>query len=152
MSLINLRNKDRRTVTYSDKKQSAWLPSSCKIGYGKFKASPGDLITFNVGATESEPDYRHGRVIGVITKTDRDGEGGTGKLLVLMLGNTYTFAHEGWVDVADVKECASPERAAAFTTWFMSAPPSEMAEYMREMGPTASKVYDLTNAQKPKVE
>ena len=95
------------------------LLSSSTWGYGKWRCSPGDFITYKEPLTDGSVNLRAARVIGRITECDNDGPSGVGMLCVLAINEDLHFGYERWVDPKDVTGCMDAKHAGAFLTWLI---------------------------------
>ncbi len=91
-----------RTDAIIDRRQVR-LPNASTLGFGKWKAQVGDLLTFR----ETETQLSHGRMIGRV----HWAQGHDGKppirdyILVIVLNDTLDHTYERWVNPKDVERC-----------------------------------------------
>ena len=103
----------RKDAKYS--KKAVMCPKASTIGFGRYKAKPGDLIVFSDGILDSS-----GREIGrVLGRVDASGEPGcpkiVGHILVLQASRDFTSCYIRWIDPALVTYVTdSPTKFAAF--------------------------------------
>lgn len=124
-------------ITTKGKRAIVRVPNASLTGYGKWVASPGDFITFEIPRDDGSSDRRHGRVIGRVDAAGWDGGKGydqpiKGHIAVVMLGVDLSFAHEMWVDPAWVTRCETVSCRAEFFRVFFTADPQDllrMSEY-----------------------
>jgi hypothetical protein len=122
----------RRKIKVSRKKVAKLL-NATSIGYGQWKARPGDIIVFKEWYTNNEYRYRLARLIGVITESDVvEGHSAAGELSVLSINDSIHYGYERFVKCEDVVECYRPEHARTFMTWLLNASVEELEKYVRE--------------------
>lgn len=102
-------NQGMRTCTVSQR-TTGYLPRASTTGYGKYRASPGDLITWC--EEDNGPTMHTGRVIGMVDApamrtVDHRFDAGPIKdwLIVMRLSAELTYAHPVWVDPKMVTKC-----------------------------------------------
>lgn len=110
-------SRTRRIRTVAPRKASAYLPHASKIGYGKYRAQPGDFVRVNFGSGVEGI----GRVVGVVVEIDDDGEDLRGQLEVLIIGNTAAFCYSAVIPVESILLCEPIEHARHFLTRFLAA-------------------------------
>lgn len=131
-----------RRIKVAPRRPSKYLPNASTLGYGKFKARPGDFVTFSEEMSNGNR-LAVGRVVGVIEETDRDGTDFTGKemLLVIMLSDDHSFGYEHWISVDQVRSCMDVGHARHFMAWFLNASPADLLKYRNEDPDTRSAAY-----------
>ena len=121
-----------RNVLYTKRKNvKIFLPNCSTLGFGKYYASPGDLINYKEEYVGGTHGYRLARVIGRIKGTDNCGSQCKGHILVSALEDELTYAYERWIDPKDVFRCVDSKKSAEFISWFLSATPEQLQEYNR---------------------
>lgn len=92
------------------------------LGYGKWKASPGDYVRFREALTDGGHIVTFGRVLGQIKETERDGlEDCAGWLAVAVVADNLTFGYERWVDPSLVIECQPASQVEDFLRAFLAS-------------------------------
>jgi len=122
------KREDARYTT-KGKRATVRLPNVQSVGSGKWNASPGDFVTFQI----PDGERRHGRVIGRVDASGWDGgHAVSGWIAVVMLSVDLSFAHEFWIDPAWVTYCAAVAKHVEFFRAFFTKDPAELlriAEY-----------------------
>lgn len=121
-----LRGNGHRTVRISD--QPTYLPNASRLGYGKYKASPGDFVRWGDGEGDGYSGW--GRVVGRITSHFDDLEDCRGFLVVIKVGSTCAFGHALFVDPAHIEICEPVDQSRLFLTRFLYASPAEISRYL----------------------
>jgi hypothetical protein len=122
---------DRRLTT-SGKRAVVRCPSVLlPLGYSKYNAAPGDLVSFDTG----NGHCRLGKVVGRVDAAGgpANGQPVNGWICVLVLSQHGVFAHELWVDSAWVQSIypVTEGMVRFFMTWLTVDPAKQlaMAEY-----------------------
>ena len=120
-----------RHVKVAPRRKSEYLPNASTLGYGKFRAFPGDFVTFHEEISNGNR-VAMGRVIGVIDETDSQGVNGAGMLLVLMISQDHTHGYENWITLDRVITCVDVEHARHFMAWFLNADTKALMAYRND--------------------
>lgn len=120
-------------ITTKGKRATVRVPNASTLGYGRWEASPGNLVTFEIPRADGTTSARHGRVIGRADASGRDGDPVKGWIAVIALSDNISFAYEMWIDPAWVTSCRTngPE-AIEFFRVFLTASADDlirMSEY-----------------------
>lgn len=118
-------SRSRRIRTVAPRKASAYLTDASTTGYGKFKAQPGDFVRVDLG----DGCQGFGRVVGVITDCDNDGEDLRGMLEVLVIGFTSAFCYSIAIPVSDVLVCQDAQHARHFLSRFFAADAAGLRDF-----------------------
>ena len=100
-------------------KRKVRCPNASRLGYGKWEASPGDIVTYTYANSASFS----GRVLGCVS-APADGPNVPavkGWLVVLELRATFDHAFVRWIDPELVTEVRSAPKA--FPAWFFGELP-----------------------------
>lgn len=95
-----------RTATVGTGK--VYCPNASTLGLQKWKAGPGDFITWEDTYTNGETYTQHGRVLGKIVDVDFDGDDCTGNLAVMAFICEFTACAIRWVDPEKVTSIREP--------------------------------------------
>lgn len=120
--------RTRRVRKVAPRRASAYLPNTSTIGYGKHKAHPGDFVQVKV----SEDREMWGRVVGVVTEIDGEGEDLSGQLEVLVVGTGASHCYSIVVPVESVSLCEPIERSRHFLSRFFSASAESLRDFYTE--------------------
>lgn len=113
------------------------LPNASTIGYGQWKALPGDYVI----VTGNGPDA-FGRVLGQIIECDSDGQDCRGYLAVAVISQDLSFGYERWIAPAEVKSCVRPDHVNRFMRAFLGA---DVAETCRALAANSGILADGSN-------
>lgn len=71
---IKSSHRNDATITIAGKRAVVKLPSTSALGYGKYRAEPGDFVVFDLNREmPNSPDVRYGRVLGRVDAAGWDG-------------------------------------------------------------------------------
>lgn len=112
--------------THTLRRVSVHCPNTSTLGYGKWVAKPGDLLTYKEHHTDGSYTPRLARMVG---RVNAPADGPTcpevkGLICVVAISNEGTFCYERWIKPADVVHVSAP--APNFWHYFMTADPSEL--------------------------
>ena len=99
------------TIPFVLTNKAVHLPNATTLGYGKWRAEPGDFIEF--ADSEASSHRETGRVLGSVKENAYTVYEGkridfSGEIAVLVLGCGMSFAYLRTVKAEDVTECRGP--------------------------------------------
>jgi len=105
--------------------RSVRCPNASVLGYGKWKASPGDWLTYEDGTGRSVPARMFASVHDWQGRTDNDPPV---LLAVVALAEDLTFGMLRWVNPEHVERVEGRQPPAAMLAWITGAQFEEAAE------------------------